>query len=114
MFTVHLQRSQNCTILDIHGEFTEVVVRQFQQQIDALFKERTSAVVNLEQCTYISSAALRVLLTLQQTIRLAGNQFCLAQPSPFIHHILEITRISSTIPTYATLEEALQYCSENR
>ncbi len=113
MFTVHLQRAQSCTILAVQGEFTEIAVRSFQKQIAPLLQEPTSLVINLEHCTYISSAALRALLTIQQAVRSENKRLCLAQPAPFIQHILKITGIAATISVYATLEKALQACQEN-
>lgn len=59
---------------------------------------------------YISSAGLRVLLSLTKKIKAAGGRIALGGLQPQVKEIIEIAGFSSIMPVFSTAEEARRAC----
>src|SRR6266508_1678182 len=63
-------------------------------------------VVDLEQVSFLDSSGIGVLISVRRRIREHGGSLRLTAPSPHVRRVLELTGITTLLPTYATLDEA--------
>lgn len=59
---------------------------------------------------YISSAGLRVLLSLTKKIKGAGGRIALGGLQPQVKEIIEIAGFASIVPVFGTADEARRAC----
>ena len=64
-------------------------------------------VIDLSQCTFLDSAAVRLLMTSARDSETAGTPLALVASDPGILRVLEITSVEDILPVHSTLDEAL-------
>ena len=64
-------------------------------------------VIDLTQCTFLDSAAVRLLTTVARDSDTAGTPLALVASDPGILRVLEITAVDDILPVHSTLDEAL-------
>lgn len=64
-------------------------------------------VIDLTQCTFLDSAAVRLLTTIARDSNTAGTPLALVASDPGILRVLEITAVDDILPVHSTLDEAL-------
>ncbi|HEU0246980.1 MAG TPA: STAS domain-containing protein [Gaiellaceae bacterium] len=64
-------------------------------------------VIDLTQCTFLDSAAVRLLTTIARDWDTAGTPLALVASDPGILRVLEITAVDDILPVHSTLDEAL-------
>ena len=64
-------------------------------------------VIDLTQCTFLDSAAVRLLTTLARESDIAGTPLALVASDPGILRVLEITAVDDILPVHSTVDEAL-------
>lgn len=64
-------------------------------------------VIDLTRCTFLDSAAVRLLTTIARDSDVAGTPLALVASDPVILRILEITAVDDLLPVYPTLDDAL-------
>jgi anti-anti-sigma factor len=65
-------------------------------------------VLDCADLSYLSSAGVRVLLTLQKSASASGSAFALSALQPFCTSVLEMSGLSGMIPIYATTADAVR------
>ena len=64
-------------------------------------------VVNLSECTFIDSSALRSLVRAQRAVSEGGGSLALVAPSQAARRVLEVTALDRFIPVFETVAEAV-------
>lgn len=64
-------------------------------------------VVDLSECTFLDSAAVRLLVSSQRGVQAAGGELVLVADDPGILRVLEITAVDELLPVHTTIEAAL-------
>jgi anti-sigma B factor antagonist len=64
-------------------------------------------VIDLTRCTFLDSAAVRLLTTIARDSGTAGTHLALVASDPGILRVLEITAVDDILPVHSTLDEAL-------
>jgi len=67
----------------------------------------TRLVVDLSECTFIDSSAVRVLMTTARRVHSDGGVIALVAQDSGILRVLEIAAVDTVLPVYPTLESAL-------
>ena len=65
-------------------------------------------VLDCADLSYLSSAGVRFLLTLQKSVSASGSAFALSALQPFCTSVLEMSGLSGMIPIYATTADAVR------
>ena len=65
-------------------------------------------VLDCADLSYLSSAGVRFLLTLQKSASASGSAFALSSLQPFCASVLEMSGLSGLIPVYATAADAVR------
>ncbi len=69
-----------------------------------------SLVMDMTNVDYLSSAGLRMLLSLSKMITSEGGRFALANLQQFCMDVMQLTGFQHTFNIFKTLEEAQKYC----
>lgn len=86
------------TIISLSGQLDTLTSIDFEKEITQLINSPVSdVVINGVGLTYISSAGLRLLLTLQKGMKAKGGTLCLIHIRPEIMDIFNITGFSSIL-----------------
>ncbi|HSF61150.1 MAG TPA: STAS domain-containing protein [Gaiellaceae bacterium] len=64
-------------------------------------------VIDLTLCTFLDSAAVRLLTTIARDSDTAGRSVALVASDPGILRVLEITAVDDVLPVHSTVDEAL-------
>ena len=64
-------------------------------------------VIDLSECTFLDSSALRAIAQAGRTRESAGEEASLVVSDPGIRRVLEIAALDTMLPVYATLGDAL-------
>lgn len=85
-------------------------IRQFSSDsIHPLIEDQGSRVlVDLSGVERLTSEAIAVFVSLVSRSNSKGSRVVFVNPSPFVHAIFEITKITKFLETYDTTEEGLE------
>lgn len=94
---ITVENGQEMTI-SLAGQLDTLTATEFEKEVQkALKDERKHVVLNGEELTYISSAGLRLLLTLQKGMKNKGGTLRLKNIRQEIMEIFHITGFSSIL-----------------
>jgi anti-anti-sigma factor len=68
--------------------------------------EKVRVVVDLSEVDFLASIGIRLLVLTAKSIASRNGKMALLNPTPEVHHVLEITGIPDIIPIYSHLESA--------
>lgn len=83
--------------LEMEGKFDAVSAPKFETEYSAQLEGINELSINMSAVEYISSAGLRALLFLQQTMEETGGSLSVRNPSAVVMDIFEITGFSDVI-----------------
>ena len=96
------------TIVEIVGNIDSNTAPQAQGIIMPLIDLNCLLVLDMEQCHYVSSAGLRVLLMIAKLLATKGGQCALVNVSDEVNDVMEITGFLSFFKTYDTVSNAIE------
>jgi len=99
---------EGVTIVEIAGNIDSSTAPEAQGTILPLIVPNCLLVLDMEQCHYISSAGLRVLLMTAKLLATQGGQFALANIPDEIKDVMEITGFAQLFKTYDTVSTAIE------
>ena len=80
---------------------------QEQEKILAIFEKGSSVVLDMTDCTYVSSAGLRVLLYSYKVAASKGLKFCLVGVCDEVRDVMSMTGFEKFFEYYNTVDECL-------
>src|SRR6266536_1535079 len=103
---LRVQRHDDRAVVHISGEVDLATCPQLRDVLAELVDDGVHhLIVDLEQVSFLDSSGIGVLGVLGR-IREHGGSLRLTAPSPHVRRVLELTGITTLLPTYATLDEA--------
>lgn len=96
------------TIVEIVGNMDSNTAPEAQGAILPLIVPDCRMVLDMDQCNYVSSAGLRVLLMIAKLLASKGGQCALATVSDEIKDVMDITGFASFFKTYDTVSAAVE------
>ena len=104
---IRCERLGALRIAYVAGEINPHDADRFQEALEELVAgPDEGAAVDLSGLQTINSNGLSALIHLVTRSRLAGGQVFLINPTPFVRHVLEITRLDRLFDICATVDEA--------
>ncbi|HJS48800.1 MAG TPA: STAS domain-containing protein [Gaiellaceae bacterium] len=73
----------------------------------ASIESASRLVIDLTQCTFLDSAAVRLLIAIARDSDTGGTPLALVASDPGIQRVLEISAVGEILPVHTTLDEAL-------
>lgn len=106
---IRVREPEEVTVLELSGRlvFGEECDTLRVQVKQLLAARKRRIVFNLERVSYSDSAGLGCLAGAFTSIRNAGGELKLIDPSQRVQEALDLTRLSTVFEVYATEEEAL-------
>ena len=102
----------NVTILTVQGSIHAGDNDAFASALDGLRAEgRLRLVLDARGIDYVNSRAVGTLVGFQRDARLSGGKLVLVSPGSTVKKLLHAVGLLSLVPTYDTLDEALQACA---
>lgn len=94
---ITIEKGDELTI-SLSGQLDTLTSAEFEKEIQNILKDESlDVVLNGKLLTYISSAGLRLLLTLQKGMKTKGGKLRLTNIRPEIMEIFNITGFSSIL-----------------
>ncbi len=95
--TIVKNREDHILILSLEGRLDTTTAPQLQSELLENFDSANYIRLDFKQLVYISSAGLRVLLMAEKTARARGGKVVLANVSPEVMEVLEMTGLSDIL-----------------
>lgn len=110
--TINQRKEGNATILELHGRLDANSAQEAEQRLLTLIDGGALQIVlDLSGLEYISSAGLRVFLSVAKRIRHAGGKLALVSPAPQVAQILDVAGFANILPITAMVSEAVSICA---
>ena len=108
MMNIRTQQQGKTFIAIIEGRVDGATSRQFHDDLEAaITRENQAVLLDLEECGYISSAGLRVILLLARMCQKQGAELAICSMSEAVREVFSISGFKQLIASYPTREEAL-------
>jgi anti-anti-sigma factor len=93
-------------VVRVSGELDLATVSDLEQALSAV-EPSGPLVLDLTECTFLDSSAVRAILATAARSEEAGGKLAVVAPDPGIRKALEIAGVDSLLPIHRTFEEAL-------
>jgi anti-sigma B factor antagonist/stage II sporulation protein AA (anti-sigma F factor antagonist) len=91
-------RGTDSILIQLEGQLDTLAAQDFEKEVRRIVESKPKEVVlDAGALTYISSAGLRLLLTLEKSMKNQGGQFRLRNVRDEVKEILDITGFSSIL-----------------
>ena len=110
---INLKTQQDIVIVEIVGDIDGKTSPVVQEKIFPLFTTNSKILLDMTQVSYMSSAGLRVLLTLYRQASANDSKLVLVGLSEEVADIMEITGFFNFFTTCKTVETGLQKLNEH-
>ena len=99
-------------VVAIEGRVDGTSAQRFERILDAVAEAcKTGMVLDLEKLTFISSAALRVLLMLTKALTRRGGTLTVCSVPDSLRTVFQVSGFDQIIPVHDSQAEALAACS---
>jgi anti-sigma B factor antagonist len=105
---IALKEQDRVTIIQIEGNLDGKTSQEAQNTIMPLIVPGCLLVFDLEKCTMISSAGLRVLLMFAKQIKLNGGKGVLSGLTEEVRDVMKMTGFDNIFDSYENLAEAVE------
>lgn len=92
-----LKRPPDCVELQLDGRFDSTTAAEAQEGMLGLCDTYTNIIINMANLAYISSAGLRVLLSLQKRVTANSGELTVMNVNSAVQEIFEMTGFSSML-----------------
>jgi len=105
---IQQQTVRTAVTLSLQGEFTFSARKAFFEAVERAYTTGCRhLILNLEEVRFVDSAALGILVVIQNRCNLDHRQLSLVKPQPYVREIFKLANLDELIPIYATEEAAL-------
>ena len=94
------------TVIRADGELDMATVGKLEEALQPVAHDR-GIIIDLTQCTFLDSSAVRVLVATSRAVGEAGGTLALVASNPTILRVLEIAAVDTMMPVHATVDQAL-------
>ncbi|HIE51583.1 MAG TPA: anti-sigma factor antagonist [Armatimonadetes bacterium] len=101
------RKVDNFVIVSLQGRFDAHIAFQVEEYLLPLLRHAQDLILNFAATEYISSAGLRVLLSLAREAEQNGYDLRLAELRPEVYEVFDIAGFTSLFQIYPTEADAL-------
>jgi anti-sigma B factor antagonist len=102
-----LERRPDASVVTLAGEIDLSTVTTLRSVLEHAVQQERPVIVDMSRVAYIDSSGLAELVALYRLAQRRGQRFSLAAPSRLLAKLLQLTRLTETIPTYPTVDAAV-------
>ena len=108
MLDINVSQSDSVTLIEASGRIDSSNANQFGEALSGVVDEgHTQLVLDLSGVGYMSSAGLREIVSALKKLRRASGDLRIAQPSPRVVEVIEMSGLDSEIRMYPSQSEAI-------
>jgi anti-sigma B factor antagonist len=107
-----LETQQGASVLRVAGEVDVATVPALRAALENAVRQERPVIVDMSRIGYIDSTGLAELLAVHRHAANRGQHFVLATPSRLLAKLLKLTHLSDTIPTYPSVDAAVEACAK--
>jgi len=96
-----------CREIQIEGELDLAVAELFQDALDGIDSECTQILIGLENCEFIDSTGIAVVVNAHRRLAGEGRQVALCSPTSQVRRVLSITGLTANGLVFDDAAEAL-------
>src|SRR6266542_1301570 len=101
---VRVERGGDAARVVVAGELDVATADRLRDVLTAEIDSERPVLVDLEDCSFIDSVGLSVLIAAAQQ---AGRSLAIVSPSPAVKRLIEITQLDSLIPVFGSKADAI-------
>jgi anti-sigma B factor antagonist len=102
-----INRSDGCHEIRVGGELDLAVADQLEKCIDSVGPEHDVILVNLENCEFIDSTGIALIVAAHRRRAEQGQRLAVCAPSNQVHRILSVTGLMDNGLVFEDAREAL-------
>lgn len=107
-FSVKNELHGEVAVVAVTGRIDSVTAATLNAQLSKLVHENKKLILDLKDVAYLSSAGVRAILGTSQSAQRAGGGLRLTGVHEPVLRVLQNVGLAGMLPTYASLDEALQ------
>jgi anti-sigma B factor antagonist len=102
------QEHKRVSIVTVSGRVDSATAGEFESALKSLIENgRTKIILDMIDVDFLSSAALRVMVTARKAVQGSGGDLVIAQPSERVVDTLDIAGLDVLFKTYPDRETAI-------
>lgn len=105
---IKIENQNGVNLIKIIGNLDGTTAQQAQDTIVPLLLNKSLLVFNMEECPYVSSAGLRVLLVIAKKLANIGGKGALANVPDEVKDVMEMTGFDNIFKTFKSVVEAVE------
>lgn len=102
----------NVTIVTLSGPLDFTTGQDVSQQLMNIVDNNKNIVINMGQCSYVSSSGLRILLLLGKRVKQLGDKAVLANLTEEVQDIMEMTGFGTIFQCFDDVDTAVRFVGE--
>ncbi len=108
MFSIQIQQQEMSLVITLEGQFNALGAVDFDDQVAEMEMVEANVILDFSRVTFLSSAGVRSLLTLEKAMRSSKGALYIAGISGMVRQVLDISGLSRYLKITGDLEEARQ------
>jgi anti-sigma B factor antagonist len=99
--------SSDIRLIKLSGRFDIIGTGQIETKFAGYCSgDKVHVIVDLAGVDFLASIGIRLLVLTAKSVAHRGGRMVILNPTPDVHHILDLAGIMSIIPVYSSLESA--------
>ena len=96
--TINIAQNENQTIVEVEGRLDTVTAPDLEKQLGSYMQASgVDLVLDCEKMDYVSSAGLRIILTLHKVLVSKGGKFALSNLNKEVRNVFDMTGFSKIL-----------------
>lgn len=103
---IEIDKKENVTIISLTGKLDSNTSSDVQEKLLPLIVKDVKLILNMENCEYLSSAGLRVLMMIGKTLSKESGTGVLAGLNSELRDVMEMTGFGQVFKNYENVDSA--------
>lgn len=104
---IKIDIEKGVNVISLNGNLDGNSAQEVQDKIIPILTDESCLVFNLENCPYVSSAGLRVLLVTAKKLANLGGRGAMANVPDEVKDVMEMTGFDNIFKTFPSINEAI-------
>ena len=104
---IKIEEQNQVMIVQLSGNLDGISAPQAEEKITPYIKAASHLVFDMKDCPYVSSAGLRLLLTVAKRLSTQNGTLALAGVSEEVKEVMEMTGFSDFFENYTDVDKAI-------
>ncbi|OFY44612.1 MAG: hypothetical protein A2X18_03295 [Bacteroidetes bacterium GWF2_40_14] len=107
MISINIQNQSSVSLVLVEGKLDTTTCLEFDKSVQPLVQNECFIIVDLSECTYLSSAGIRVLLISEKKLLAKGGGLFLSGLLPEVYQVIEMAGLQVVFRIFRNNDEAL-------